>query len=426
MAWNEQGNKGQKNPWNGGAKGQGPPDLDEIVRKVRDKLRSLLGSKKSTGSNGSPTDSGGNGGTGGNGGAGGNSGGSPKTPLEKVTRTHVGIVVGVLFGLWLLSGIYILSPMKRGVVLRFGQYARTVEPGPHWLPRFIESYLTVNVQEATSFTYTDEMLTRDGNIVSVELSVMYRRDNVRDYLFNVKDPQDSIKQATASALRQVIGDSLLDDILTTGRQQIRDEVQQQLVSILIPYKTGIEIIDVNLQPAKPPEGVTEAFDDVIKARKDEKRFINEAVAYASQYNEIVVGQVERILREAEAEKERLVADATGDVAQFKALLSLYKAQPDVMRLRLYLDAFESILSKSSKVLVATKKGQNILYLPIDKMMEAQRQKVRLEDENMVEGVTASNSGDSDSSVDSGSTPQADAPEDNRPMDLTRGGYQWQQ
>jgi len=417
MAWNEQGNKGQKNPWNRGAKGQGPPDLDEIARKVRDKLSSLLGWKKSTGSHSNRT---------GSGGTGGNAGGTPKMIFEKVTRTHVGIGVGVLFGLWLVSGIYIISPMKRGVVLRFGQYARTVEPGPHWLPRFIESYLTVNVQEATSFTYTDEMLTRDGNIVSVELSVMYRRDNVRDFLFNVKDPQDSIKQATASALRQVIGDSLLDDILTTGRQQIRDEVQQQLVAILTPYKTGIEIIDVNLQPAKPPEAVTEAFDDVIKARKDEKRFINEAVAYASQYNEIVVGQVERILREAEAEKERLVADATGDVAQFKALLSLYKAQPEVMRVRLYLDAFESILSKSSKVLVATKKGQNILYLPIDKMLEAQRQKARIEDENMIEGVTANNNGESDAPIESTNTPLADIPEDNRLTDPTRGGYQWQQ
>lgn len=419
MAWNEQGNKGQKNPWNRGVKGQGPPDLDEIARKVRDKLSSLLGWKKSGGNNSNRTGSGGTGGTPGN-------AGGPKIAFDKINRTHVGIVVGVLLGLWLLSGIYIISPMKRGVVLRFGQYARTVEPGPHWLPRFIENYLTVNVQEATSFTYTDEMLTRDGNIVSVELSVMYRRDNVRDFLFNVKDPEDSIKQATASALRQVIGDSVLDDILTTGRQKIRDEVQEQLVSILTSYKTGIEIIDVNLQPAKPPEAVTEAFDDVIKARKDEKRYINEAVAYASQYNEIVVGQVERILREAEAEKERLTADATGDVAQFKALLSLYKAQPDVMRMRLYLDAFESILSKSSKVLVATKKGQNILYLPIDKMMEAQRQKGRIEDENMVEGVTASNNGESDSSVDSGNIPLADVPEDNRPMDPTRGGYQWQQ
>lgn len=415
MAWNESGNKDQKNPWNRGGKEQGPPDLDEIVRKVRDKVTSLFGGKPNT-SRKNPNTPGGNGGGKGN----------ANSFSDKLTSTNLGIAAAVLFGLWFLSGIYIISPMKRGVVLRFGQYARTVDPGPHWLPRFIESYNTVNVQEATSFTYTDEMLTRDGNIVSVELSVMYRRDNVRDFLFNVKDPQDSIKQATASALRQVVGDSLLDDILTTGRQQIRDEVQTQLVAILKPYKTGIEIIDVNLQPAKPPEPVTEAFDDVIKARKDEKRYINEASAYASQYNEIVVGQVERILREAEGEKERLVADATGGVAQFKALLSLYKAQPEVMRTRMYLDTLESMLAKSSKVLVATKKGQNVLYLPLDKIIESQRQRLKVEEENNVEGVSAANNTETDLAPDSVSAPTVDTPEENRMTDPTRGGYQWQQ
>ncbi len=415
MAWNEQGNgnKGPKNPWNRGGKDQGPPDLDEIVRKVREKLQSLLGWKKGTPKNNKPR------------GTGDGGGDSKRTPTE-ITQSHVLIALSALLGLWLLSGIYIISPMKRGVVLRFGQYVRTVEPGPHWIPRFIESYLTVNVQEVTSFTYMDEMLTKDGNIVSVELSVMYRRDNVRDYLFNVIDPQDSIKQATASALRQVIGDSALDDILTTGRQLIRDEVQQQLTAILAPYKTGIEIIDVNLQPAKPPEAVTEAFDDVIKARKDEKRYINEAVAYASQHNEIVIGQVERILREAEAEQERLVAESTGEVAQFMALLSLYKAQPEVMRLRLYLDAFESILSKSSKVLVATKKNQNILYLPLDKMVEAQRQRSRGEEDSGDANSSSNNTSDTDSSSDNNNLPLGDSSDDSRITDPTRGGYQWQQ
>jgi membrane protease subunit HflK len=405
MAWNEPGSNDQKNPWNRGGKQQGPPDLDEIARKIRDKLISLMGGKKR-----SPRPSG-------NGSAGGK--GAGQWSLSKR------LFFAAVFALWVLSGIYIISPMKRGVVLRFGQYARTVQPGPHWLPRFVESYNTVNVQEATSFTYTDEMLTRDGNIVSVELSVMYRRDNVRDFLFNVKDPQGSIKQATASALRQVVGDSVLDEILTTGRQKIRDEVHQQLVSILQAYKTGIEIIDVNLQPVKPPEAVTEAFDDVIKARKDEKRFINEAEAYASQYNATVVGQVERIMREAEGEKERLVADALADVAQFKALRQLYRAQPEVMRIRMYLDAFESVLSKSSKVLVATKSGQNILYLPLDKIMESQRQNNR-DDSTSVEGVTAANNVDPDLPIDTAATQLTEGVDDHRLPDPTRGGYQWQQ
>ena len=411
MAWNEPGNNDQKDPWKRGGKSQGPPDLDEILRKIRQKIYASLGVKRSNGPRSTPGNPGGN--------------GSGSFMGNKITPFHFGVGVAVLLGLWILSGIYIISPMKRGVVLRFGQYARTVEPGPHWLPRIIESYKTVNVQEATSFTYTDEMLTRDGNIVSVELSVMYRRDNVREFLFNVIEPQDSIKQATASALRQVIGDSLLDEILTTGRQKIRDEVQHQLIAILEPYKTGIEIIDVNLQPAKPPEAVTEAFDDVIKARKDEKRFINEADAYASQYNATVVGEVERILREAEGEKERLVSDAMADVAQFKALKQLYRAQPEVMKTRLYLDAFESILTKSSKVLVATKGGQNILYLPLDKIMESQRQNAR-DDGPSIEGVTASNGTEADLPADSTAAQVLEDAEDRRPADQSRGGYQWKQ
>ncbi len=411
MAWNEPGNNEQKNPWNRGGKPQGPPDLDEIFRKIRNKFRRLLGFKQSYGPR--PVSGGGSG------------QGSSGLLGKKITPFHWGVGFATLLALWLLSGIYIVSPMKRAVVLRFGQYARTVEPGPHWLPRFIESYKTVNVQEATSFTYSDEMLTRDGNIVSVELSVMYRRDNVRDFLFNVINPQDSIKQATASALRQVIGDSILDDILTTGRQKIRDEVQHQLIAILEPYKTGIEIIDVNLQPAKPPEPVTEAFDDVIKARKDERRYINEADAYASQYNATVIGEVERILREAEAEKERLVADANADVAQFKALRQLYRAQPDAMKTRMYLDAFESILSKSSKVLVATKSGQNILYLPLDKIMESQRQSSKDEGISM-DGVTTSNSSEADLGPDSPATQVADDSDERRGVDQGRGGYQWKQ
>lgn len=411
MAWNEPGNNEQKNPWNRGGKTQGPPDLDEIFRKIRAKFRRWLGLKQSYGPR--PL-------------KGGSAGqGSSQLLGKKITPFHWGVGFATLITLWLLSGIYIVSPMKRAVVLRFGQYARTVDPGPHWIPRFIESYKTVNVQEATSFTYSDEMLTRDGNIVSVELSVMYRRDNVRDFLFNVIAPQDSIKQATASALRQVIGDSILDEILTTGRQKIRDEVQHQIIAILEPYKTGIEIIDVNLQPAKPPEAVTEAFDDVIKARKDERRYINEADAYASQYNTTVIGEVERILREAEAEKERLVADANADVAQFKALRQLYRSQPDAMKTRMYLDAFESILSKSSKVLVATKSGQNILYLPLDKIMESQRQTSKDESISM-DGITTSNTSEADLGPDSPATQVADDSEERRAADQGRGGYQWKQ
>ena len=353
MAWNESGNGDNKDPWRqNGRKQEGPPDLDAIARKIRDKINSILGGSSSK----KPANVGGN-----------------------KTNSHagyfsLGFILIALFVIWILSGILIVSPMKRGVVQRFGQYSRILEPGPHWIPRFIETVEMVNVQEEVTFDCSDKMLTKDENIVDVAVSVMYRRANAKDYLFNVVDPRESIKQATASALRQVIGDSTLDVILTTGRQQIRDEVQELLMTILDAYHTGIEVTDVNLQPAKPPEQLTVAFDDVIKAREDEQRYISEAQAYEKQVSSTVKGKVIRLVQEAEADQKRLVADAKADIAHFLALLPEYIRAPDIMRQRMYLDAYESMLSKSSKVLVTLKGGSNMIYLPLDKMLAQQTEK----------------------------------------------------
>lgn len=360
MAWNESGNGDNKDPWRqGGRKPEGPPDLDAIARKIRDKIKSFLNAN------------------------------APKKPTVVGGKRNphagyfsVGFILIALFAVWFLSGIFIVSPMKRGVVQTFGRYSGILEPGPHWIPRFIQSVTMVNVQEEVTFDYSDQMLTKDENIVDVSVSVMYRRANAKDYLFNVVDPRETIKQATASALRQVIGDSTLDVILTTGRQQIRDEVQELLVGILDAYHTGIEVTDVNLQPAKPPEQLTAAFDDVIKAREDEQRYISEAQAYDKQVRATVRGKVVRIIQEAEADQKRMVADAEADVAHFLALLPEYKKAPEVMRQRLYLDAYESMLSKSSKVLVTTKGNNNVLYLPIDKLINQKNKEETTTTENV--------------------------------------------
>lgn len=393
MAWNESSNGGDKDPWGqGGRKQEGPPDLDEIARKVREKVSSALRGK-------------------GGGGRGGRKGSG------RVGFMSFGFILIAVFVLWVISGIFIVSPMKRGVVLRFGKYVRTLEPGPHWIPRFIESAALVNVQEVLTFDYTDQMLTKDENIVEVSLSVMYRRAIAKDYLYNVVNPRGSIKQATASALRQVIGDSTLDVILTTGRQQVRDDVQQQLILILGVYKTGIDVVDVNLQPAKPPEPVTAAFDDAIKAREDEQRFINQAEAYDKKVRAMVRGKVVRIVQNAQADEKRMIADAKADVAHFLALLPEYDRAPEVMRQRLYIDTYESILSKTSKVLVSVKGGNNMMYLPIDKILEGQIHRIKKNADSDSPGV--------DSNTESTST-STDTAYYGRRSYTGRGGYTWQQ
>lgn len=389
MAWND-GNGDKKDPWRqNGRKQEGPPDLDAIARKIIDKIKSFT---RSTG---------------------------VKKPVNTNTNSSsshhrgmfsLGFIFITVFVIWLLSGIFIVSPMKRGVVQRFGAYSRVLDPGPHWIPRFIETVTMVSVQEEVTFDYSDQMLTKDENIVDVAVSVMYRRANAKDYLFNVVDPRESIKQATASALRQVVGDTTLDVILTTGRQQVRDEVQELLVNILDLYHTGIEVTDVNLQPAKPPEPLTAAFDDVIKAREDEQRYISEAQAYDKQVRATVRGKVVQLIQEAEADQKRMVADAKADVASFLALLPEYSRAPEVLRQRLYFDAYESMLSKSSKVLVTLKGGSNMIYLPLDKMLNLQPPASKEEAKPMTTAVAEE------------PTSKTDAKDEAQ----TQGGYTWHQ
>jgi len=278
----------------------------------------------------------------------------------------------VLF-FWIASGVFIVAPAEQSVITRFGRYIETVESGIHWFARGIEQENRVNILQVYHFNYRDLMLTRDENIVSVELSVQYRTGNAKDLLFNVRSPVASLQQATASALRQVIGQTTLDEVLTTGREKVREQVQSSLDEIMGSYQAGIIISDVALQPAKPPEAVTVAFDDAIKAREDEQRYINQARAYAMKVQPVAEGKAARLIRAADAYRQQVVLEATAKTADFLAILPEYERSPEVTKDRLYLEAMEEVLSNTSKIYVDVKGGgNNMLYLPLDKLMAQQR------------------------------------------------------
>ena len=319
----------------------GPPNLDELLAKF---IKKLTGKAKfSTPNNGS-------------------------VPADNPDAAIAGLLLLAVVFLWAVSGIFIVSPAERAVVLRFGQYNSVLGSGLHWIPPLIDTQSIVNVQRIGTLSYKSEMLTKDENIVYVSLSVQYRVDDPNAFLFNVVNPVASLQQATASALRQVIGRTVLDDILTTGREQVRQEVAEQLNVILAPYHTGLTIMDVTLQPAQPPEQVTAAFDDAINAREDEQRYINQAQTYAEKVIPIAQGQAARIYQAALADKEQMILQARGAVQGYLALLPEYVKAPQVTRKRLYMDTMELILNKTNKVIVDTKGNNNIFYLPLDKLV----------------------------------------------------------
>ncbi|CAM4455312.1 MAG: Modulator of FtsH protease HflK [Legionellaceae bacterium] len=339
MSWKDQGNKEDNNdPWTGKKKPEeGPPDLEQIFRQFHQKWNKLLGSKASY------------------------------LKINNMQSLSLGAILIVLILIWFLSGIFIVAPGEQGVVLRFGRYVESVGPGPHWVARFIERVLIVNEQKISNYPYEAEMLTKDTNIVHVKLAVQYRIENAKKALFEVTDVYESLRQATASALRQVIGHTTLDAILTIDREKVRNEVKNVLIQTLAGYKSGILITDVALQEARAPDAVRAAFEDVNKAQEDEKRFINYAQAYGKRVEPIAKGQAQRLLADAEAYRQQVVLKAKGEVAQFLALLPQHKQNPKVLKDRLYLDMMETVLSNVTKVLVDTH-NNNLLYLPLDKLM----------------------------------------------------------
>jgi membrane protease subunit HflK len=341
MGWNEPG-KG-KDPWSG--KNQ-PPDLEEALKRLQTKLKNFfMAGRRPTLPNDEPPSG---------------------TPTEGGGGILAIIIAAIAFILWGLSGIFIVDPAEQAAILRFGKYMETVGPGPHWIPRLICSKIVLNVDRVSDYSYSAQMLTKDENLVSVAIAVQYRIGDLEDYLFNVSDPQESLQQATSSALRQVVGTTTLDQLITEGREAWGSSVQDSLVKILEIYKAGIVIVNVSPQPARAPENVQDAFDDAIKAQEDEKRFKEQAQAYEARVVPIAEGNTKRILSEANAYAEQVVLRAVGDAAEFLALLPEYTRAPFVTGERMYLDAMQQVLNNSSKIVVDGKAG-NVLYLPLDKL-----------------------------------------------------------
>ncbi len=341
MAWNEPGNN-NNDPWkNRGGKDQGPPDLDELFKDLGNRFNGLFGGKAS------------------------NKGGTAQTPFG------FGLIAIIVVVVWALSGIYTIKEAERGVMLTFGQYTTNVEPGIQWKATFVQKVIPVNVQTIRTVPASGFMLTQDENVVQVEMEVQYRINNAKDYLFSTPDPDGSLGQATDSALRLVIGGSKMDDILTSGREEVRQRTWAELEKVIEPYNLGISIVDVNFKDARPPEQVKDAFDDAISAREDEIRYINEAKAYASEVEPRARGQVNRMVQEATAYKEGNILNAQGQVAKFEQLLPQYEAAPEVTRQRLYLETMEQVFANTSKVLVDTQGSGNMMYLPLDKIMQRQ-------------------------------------------------------
>jgi membrane protease subunit HflK len=343
MAWNEPGGN-DKDPWGKrGGDGQGPPDLDEAFRKLQKNLSEMFG-------------------------GGGSGSGSALSGLSGKMISLILVVALIAYG---LMGIYQVDVQERGVVLRFGKlHGDQVLNGLHWNPPLIDDVLIVNVTRLRSQSYDAEMLTEDENIVQVKMSVQYNIGDATQYLLRVEDPDTSLDQATRSALRHVVGSSDMHDVLTEGREELGDKVKARIQTYMDNYGTGIYVNQVNIDDTAPPEAVKAAFDDVIKAREDEVRVRNEAEAYSNQIVPEARGGAQRLLEEAGAYKSRVVAMAQGESIRFTKLLAEYRLAPAVTRERIYLDTLEWVMENSTKVMIDVEGGNNLLYLPLDQLMQA--------------------------------------------------------
>ncbi|HKS33282.1 MAG TPA: FtsH protease activity modulator HflK, partial [Enterobacteriaceae bacterium] len=312
---------------------------------------------------------------------------------------------------------------ERGVVTRFGQFSHLVEPGLNWKPTFVDEVTAVNVEAVRELAASGVMLTSDENVVRVEMNVQYRITDPRSYLFSVTSADDSLRQATDSALRGVIGKYTMDRILTEGRTVIRSDTQRELEETIRPYNMGITLLDVNFQAARPPEAVQAAFDDAISARENEQQSIREAEAYANEVQPRANGQAQRKLEEGRAYRTRTILEAQGEVARFARILPEYKAAPEITRERLYIETMERVLSNTRKVLV-NDKGGNLMVLPLDQMLKGGNAPAAKSDSsganNLLRLPPASSSGSSDANTQS-SASQGDIM-DQRRVNAQRNDY----
>lgn len=351
---------GLNDPQWGKKKGaDGPPDLDDVLRNVNKKISDIFGKK---------------------GGDGGNGGSRGKAPKQH-SAGGIALLIGILLVVWIASGFYIVNEGHRGVVLRFGKYVDTTPAGLRWhLPFPIEQVELVNVSQVRTVEigYRNNvrskvlkealMITDDENIVDIQFAVQYILKDPEDYLFNNRTPDDAVLQAAESAIREIIGKSEMDFVLYEGREQIAAEATQLMQTILDRYEIGIAISRVTMQNAQPPEQVQAAFDDAVKAGQDRERQKNEGEAYANDVIPRARGNAARLLEQAEGYRDRVIARAEGDSSRFDQILDEYKKAPDVTRERLYLDMMQDVLTQSSKILIDQESGNNLLYLPLDKLV----------------------------------------------------------
>lgn len=353
MAWNEPGNKGKDNdPWGSGGGGgrrgddQGPPDIDELIKNLSKKFNGLFGGK---------------GGSGSSGGGGGSAGASAGL---------LGGLVVLAVVVWAAMGFYTIDEAERGVVLRFGELRdEVVMPGLRWNPPLIDDVQKVNISRVNTRSYSNDMLTTDENIVTVSLSVQYIVEDPIQYVVRVRDPQSGLDQAVESAIRHVVGGTTMDRVLTQGRADVAAEVRERAQSYMQNYQTGIMVTQVNVENAQPPVAVQSAFDDVIRAREDEQRVQNQALAYANRVIPEARGEAQRIIEQANAYRDEVVARAEGEAYRFEQLLTEYALSPEVTRERIYIDSIQEVLRNSSKVLIDVEGGNNMMFLPLDRMMQ---------------------------------------------------------
>ncbi|MEQ1530972.1 MAG: FtsH protease activity modulator HflK [Methylococcales bacterium] len=356
MSWNEPGGD-KKDPWSGRGDQKGPPDLDEAIRSLQEKLSGFFG---------------------------GGNGGEPGHGSFEASFKNFGLIAAVAVGAWGLSGLYIVDEGNHGVETRFGKYTRTTQSGLNWhLPAPVEQVAIVNVkqqryievgyrsvggdQSVGSVPKEALMLTKDENIVDIRLAVQYQVKDAKEYIFNVANPTSTLKQVIESVQRGVIGASTMDFVLTEGRSEVVTQIKKEIQDVMDTYESGIQITSVNLQDAQAPEQVQNAYQDAIKAREDEQRLINEAQAYANDVVPKARGAAARKLQEAEGYKEQVIARAEGEGNRFTKLLTEYSKAPDVTRKRLYIESMEAIMSETNTMMVDVKGANNMLYLPLDKM-----------------------------------------------------------
>jgi modulator of FtsH protease HflK len=344
MAWNEPGKGG--NPWNSGGRKDGPPDLDKVVKDLQQKLSGLFGGRRGSG--------GSEGGTGGG----------------RAAGAGLGLIGAAAVVLWLLSGFYQVDEPERGIVLQFGAFNKITMPGLHWhIPYPIQRVEKVNISQVESFNHSTRMLTADENIVTIDLRVQFRRADARAWLFNVRNPDETLGEVTETAIREVVGKSELDFVLTEGRAEVAARAREIIQSTLDAYGAGIEIASVNLEDSNFPSQVEAAVQDAIKAREDRERLALEAEAYANDVVPRARGNAARLIESAEAYREQVIAEAEGESDRFLALLTEYRRAPEVTRQRLYYETVEQVFGGANKVILDAQGSGMLMYLPIDELMK---------------------------------------------------------